>query len=59
VQTSLAYAFGPLSVTEVHAIGKQENPVSAWVLEKCGFSRLRYEPRLQRNHYLTQVPGEA
>jgi RimJ/RimL family protein N-acetyltransferase len=59
VQFSLAYAFGPLSAREVHAFAKAENARSVRVLEKCGFSHLRYEPRLQRNHYLAQVPGAA
>jgi ribosomal-protein-alanine N-acetyltransferase len=59
VQSSLAYAFGPLAVNAVHAFAKRENAASVRVLEKCGFSHLRYEPRLQRNHYLARVPGAA
>jgi [ribosomal protein S5]-alanine N-acetyltransferase len=57
VQVSLAYAFGPLSAQEVHAFAKQENAASIRVLDKCGFSNLRYEPRLKRNHYLARVPS--
>ena len=59
VQSSLAYAFGPLDAKAVHAFAKQENAASVRVLEKCGFSKLCYEPRLLRNHYLAQVPGAA
>ena len=59
VKASLAYAFGPLAVNEVHAFAKRENLASVRVLEKCGFSHLRYEPGLQRNHYLAQAPGAA
>jgi len=59
VQASLAYAFGPLSAREVHAFAKPDNPASLRVLEKCGFSHLRFEPRLQRNHYLVTAPGAA
>jgi len=59
VQCSLTYAFGPLSAREVHAFVKPENHRSVRVLEKCGFSHIRYEPRLERNHYLAQVPSAA
>ena len=59
VQSSLAYAFGPLSAREVHAFARPENVKSVRVLEKCGFNYSGYEPRLQRNHYLVQVPSAA
>ena len=59
VQVSLAYAFGPLAAREVHAFAKPENTGSIRVLLKCGFSHLRYEPRLQRSHYSVHVPGAA
>lgn len=52
VQYSLNYAFGILSASEVHAFAKPENEASARVLHKVGFKALRYEPSLQRNHYL-------
>jgi RimJ/RimL family protein N-acetyltransferase len=55
VRISLAHAFGPLSAQEVHAFAKPENAASVRVLEKCGFSLLRYEPRLTRSHYLVQA----
>ena len=56
---SLAYAFGPLSARQVHAFARSENGRSVRVLEKCGFNHLRYEPRLQRSHYVAHVPGAA
>lgn len=59
VQASLAYAFGPLSAREVHAFAKPDNPASLRVLEKCGFRHLRFEPGLQRNHYLVKAPSAA
>jgi [ribosomal protein S5]-alanine N-acetyltransferase len=57
VRFSLAQAFGPLSASEVHAFAKSENTASIRVLEKCGFVHLRYEPRLQRNHFLAKAPS--
>ena len=59
VQVSLAYAFGPLCAHEVNAFAKKESAASVRVLEKSGFSLLRYEPRLKRNHYLAAVPSAA
>ena len=52
VQASLSIAFGSLAAPEVNAFAKPENSTSARVLEKCGFGLLRYEPRLERNHFL-------
>ena len=59
VNASLAYAFGPLQAREVHAFAKAENTASVRVLAKCGFLHLRYEPRLERGHYIVQVPSAA
>jgi [ribosomal protein S5]-alanine N-acetyltransferase len=59
VKASLAYAFGPLMAREVHAFAKPTNTASVRVLAKSGFSFLRYEPRLQRGHYIVQVPSAA
>ena len=59
VQASLAYAFGPLGVQEIHAFAKQENAASVRVLEKCGFNLLQYEPRLKRSRYRAAVPSAA
>jgi RimJ/RimL family protein N-acetyltransferase len=52
VQASLGFAFNNLGVPEVHAFAKQENAASARVLQKCGFSLLRYEPALERDHFV-------
>ena len=57
VRFSLVHAFGPVSAREVNAFAKPENARSVRVLEKCGFGHVRYEPRLQRNHYLIRVPS--
>jgi RimJ/RimL family protein N-acetyltransferase len=66
----VSYAFSPacwgkgyatelVPAREVHAFSRPENARSIRVLEKAGFSYLRYEPRLQRNHYLAQLRGTA
>ena len=52
VTHSVAYAFKVLSAKEVHAFAKPHNAASVRVLQKCGFGLLRYEPSLERNHYL-------
>ena len=54
---SLKYAFEQLSVKEVHAYAKPQNARSSRVLLKCGFSYQRYEPSIERNHYLTYAPS--
>jgi [ribosomal protein S5]-alanine N-acetyltransferase len=59
VRVSIAHAFGPMSASEVHAFARPENIGSTRVLEKCGFSLLRYEPRLKRNHYLVKASSAA
>ena len=56
VQFSLTYAFGVLAALEVHAYAKPANTASHRVLGKCGFNLLRYEPSLERNHYLRSAP---
>jgi [ribosomal protein S5]-alanine N-acetyltransferase len=55
VQTSLALGFGPLHAPEVHAFARCENAASIRVLSKNGFRHLRYEPRLEREHYVIQA----
>ncbi len=52
VQASLGFAFGNIGATEVHAFAKPQNAASARVLQKCGFSLLRYEPALERDHFV-------
>jgi [ribosomal protein S5]-alanine N-acetyltransferase len=59
VQFSLAYAFGVLAAPDVHAYAKPANVASRRVLGKCGFNLLRYEPALERNHYLRSAPRAA
>lgn len=54
VEASLSVAFGILQAPEVHAFARPANAASARVLQKCGFTLLRYEPRLERNHYLAR-----
>jgi len=51
VLASLRHAFEVLSVPQVNAFAMPDNVGSLRVLEKCGFEFLRYEPRLERNHY--------
>lgn len=52
VRFSLGFAFQVLSAPEVHAFAKPENLASIKVLQKSRFVLLRYEPSLQRNHYV-------
>jgi [ribosomal protein S5]-alanine N-acetyltransferase len=59
VQFSLECAFGTLAAPEVHAYARPENAASIRVLSKCGLIMLRYEPALQRNHYLVNAPSAA
>ncbi len=59
VQFSLAHGFNQLSAREIHAFAKAENRGSVRVLEKCGFSYLQYEPRLERSHYLASLHRAA
>ena len=59
VRYSVAYAFKVLSAKEVHAFAKPQNTASVRVLQKCGFGMLRYEPSIERNHYVTAHPGAA
>jgi len=51
VSHSIQYAFNTLVLSEVSAFAMPENIASIRVLEKSGFSFLRYEPTLARNHY--------
>ena len=51
VLASLRQAFEVLAIPALSAFAMPENVGSVRVLEKCGFKFLRYEPRLERNHY--------
>ena len=51
VRASLDHAFGALALPEVGAFARPDNAASIRVLEKAGFAFVRFEPRLERNHY--------
>jgi RimJ/RimL family protein N-acetyltransferase len=59
VQFSLAHAFELLAAEEVHAFARPKNEPSIRVLHRSGFRLLRYEPSLERNHYLVTVASAA
>jgi ribosomal-protein-alanine N-acetyltransferase len=52
VKISLQQGFNQHGLKEIHAFAHPENGASIRVLEKNGFVFLRFEPTLQRNHYL-------
>lgn len=52
VQKALECGFVKLDLKEIHAYAHRDNLASIRVLDKCGFSFLRYEVKLGRNHYL-------
>jgi RimJ/RimL family protein N-acetyltransferase len=52
VQASLESGFRQHTLWEINAFAHPENPASIRVLEKCGFQFQRFEPRLDRNHYI-------
>ena len=54
VWASLRHGFADLSLQEIGAFARPENQPSIRVLEKCGFKFLRYEPALERNHYVVR-----
>lgn len=45
------HAFADLGLLQLDAFARPENRASVRVLAKCGFQRLRHEPRLQRDHF--------
>jgi RimJ/RimL family protein N-acetyltransferase len=51
VRAALQHGFGALGLDAVGAFVRPANTASVRVLEKCGFARLGYEPRLERDHY--------
>jgi RimJ/RimL family protein N-acetyltransferase len=51
VMASLDHGFAALSLPTIAAFARPENAASARVLERCGFSFVRFEPALDRNHY--------
>lgn len=54
VRTSLQHGFGALSLPAIGAFVRPANGASVRVLTKCGFTRLGYEPRLERDRYEIQ-----
>jgi RimJ/RimL family protein N-acetyltransferase len=46
--------FDKLELPEIAAFAKPKNKASIRVLEKNGFEFVRYETRLERNHYFVQ-----
>ena len=50
---------GALALPEVGAFARPENAASIRVLEKAGFRLLRFEARLERNHYTIARVGAA
>ena len=56
VRAALWYAFSEVRLPSVGAFAMPGNLASARVLAKCGFERLRYEPRLERDHHEIAEP---
>jgi [ribosomal protein S5]-alanine N-acetyltransferase len=54
VHATLQHGFGILSLPAIGAFVRPANVASVRVLEKCGFTLLGYEPRLERNRYEVQ-----
>jgi RimJ/RimL family protein N-acetyltransferase len=54
VRATLQYGFDTLALPAIGAFVRPQNVASVRVLEKCGFTLLRYEPRLERNAYEIQ-----
>lgn len=52
VRASLIHGFHGCALREIHAYVHPENEASRRVLEKCGFRFQRFEPRLDRDHYI-------
>lgn len=50
-RAALSFAFEELGLQEVGAFARPENPASIRVLEKAGFRRTRFVPKLERNQY--------
>jgi RimJ/RimL family protein N-acetyltransferase len=55
VMAALAHGFDDVGLQTIGAFAKPANAASIRVLAKCGFSLLRYEPRLGRNHYVVHA----
>jgi len=51
VAASLRIGFSEIRLSSIAAFTRPENRASARVLTKCGFEFVRYESRLERDHY--------
>jgi ribosomal-protein-alanine N-acetyltransferase len=54
VRATLQHGFGILWLSAIGAFVSPANVASVRVLEKCGFTLLGHEPRLERNRYELQ-----
>ena len=54
LHATLQHGFDTLSLPAIGAFVRPANVASVRVLEKCGFTLLGYEPRLERNRYVVQ-----
>ena len=54
VRATLQYGFGVRALEAIGAFVRPANVASVRVLEKCAFTLLGYEPRLERNRYEIQ-----
>lgn len=59
VSASLDHAFNTLRLSQVSAFAMPDNAASIRVLCKSGFTFLRFEPRLERNHYQALMPEQG
>lgn len=59
VEASLDVAFGELELPWVGAFTRPANLASARVLEKCGFAKVEYVARLERNRFRCEAPRPA
>lgn len=59
VQHAVQHALVALALPEVNAFAMPENAASIRVLQKSGFTLVRYEPELERNHYVVTAPAQT
>jgi len=59
VQYAVQHALVSLAVPEVNAFAMPENTASIRVLQKSGFTLVRYEPELERNHYVVTASAQT
>lgn len=59
VQYAVQHALVSLAVPEVNAFAMPENTASIRVLQKSGFTLVRYESELERNHYVVTASAQT